>query len=428
MASLAGGRRTVVGRGGLAGLCGVAVLVTAGCSGGAAVASKAGSGHIHRPVAAPDVTITPVTGARGVHAGVPVRVLALSGRLIHVTVRAGERDVPGRMNPAQTEWTSRWALTPGARYVVHATAGNAAGKTVAATSKFRTLVAAQTFSGSLDWTLAANQGRPYGVGLPIILNFSQPVHDKAAVQKALVVTAQHPVPGAWRWVSDEQIVYRADGYWPPHQMVTLHAHLAGVRAAAGVFGTKNLTYRFKIGKAQISYVNVRTHHMTVRIDGKLARSYGISAGDGTAVYYTTPSGTALTMSKARMVIMTNPNVPRGAPGWYREPVPLAVRLTNSGIYLHQTPGAEWCLGVANCSHGCVRQPPADALWFYDINQTADVVHVTGTSRKMAFGDGWTFYQMPWNKWAKGSAINYAAYPVYSSDPAGLSLRIRSQGR
>src|SRR6185437_16365787 len=99
-----------------------------------------------------------------------------------------------------------------------------------------------------------------------------------------------PVPGAWRWVSDEQIVYRADGYWPPQQMVTLHAHLAGVRAAAGVFGTKNLTYRFKIGKAQISYVNVRTHHMTVRIDGKAARSYGISAGDGTAVYYTTPSG------------------------------------------------------------------------------------------------------------------------------------------
>lgn len=166
--------------------------------------------------------------------------------------------------------------------------------------------------------------------------------------------------------------------------------------------------------------------MTVRVDGKVARSYGISGGDGSSLVYTTPSGTALTMDKARMVIMTNPNVPKGAPGWYREPVPLAVRLTNSGIFVHQTPGAEWCLGVANCSHGCVRQPPADALWFYDNNQTADVVRVTGTDRKMAFGDGWTFYQMPWKQWAKGGRVNYASYASYSGNSAGprLGLRVR----
>ncbi|HEX6931661.1 MAG TPA: Ig-like domain-containing protein [Streptosporangiaceae bacterium] len=425
MASLAGARLMVAGRAGLAGLGGVAVMAAAGCSGGGVGGHKAGSGHVHSPAAAPVIQITPATGTRGVRPDAPVRILALSGRLVSVTVRAGGRDVAGQMNPRQTEWMSRWALTPGARYVVQATAGNSAGKTVTATSSFQTLRAGTTFSASLDWTLTANQGRPYGIGLPIILNFSQPVKNKAAVQKALVVTAQRPVPGAWRWITDEQVVYRADGYWPPHQTVTLHAHLDGVRAAPGIYGTKNLTYRFKIGKAQISYVNVRTHHMTVRIDGKVARSYGISAGDGTAVFYTTPSGTALTMDKARMVIMTNPNVPKGAPGWYREPVPLAVRLTNSGIYLHETPGAEWCLGVTNCSHGCIRQPPAEALWFYNINQTADVVHVTGTDRKMAFGDGWTFYQLPWKQWAKGSAVNYAAYPLYSPQPIGLRLRIHT---
>jgi lipoprotein-anchoring transpeptidase ErfK/SrfK len=348
----------------------------------------------------------------------------LKGRLLNVTVRARGRDVAGLMNHGASEWTSRWALAPGASYVVQATAGNSAGKTVSAASTFRTLQPSSTFSASLDWTLAANLGRPYGVGLPIILNFSQPVRDKAAVEKALVVKAQNPVPGAWRWITDEQIVYRADGYWPPHQTVMLHAHLAGVRAARGVFGTKNLTYKFKIGRAQISSVNVRTHHMTVRIDGKIARSYGISAGDETSLVYTTPSGTALTMDKAQMVIMTNPNVPKGAPGWYREPVPLAVRLTNSGIYVHETPGAEWCLGVTNCSHGCIRQPPADAQWFYNINQTADVVHVTGTNRKMVFGDGWTFYQMPWRRWAKGSKVNYASYATYSPHSSSPSRQLR----
>jgi lipoprotein-anchoring transpeptidase ErfK/SrfK len=426
MASLAGACRVMPGRRALAGLCCIAVLMAAGCGGGGTGGNKAGSGHAQRSVAAPVIRITPATGARSVRPDLPVRVLALRGRLIKVTVRAGDRDVAGQMNRQGTEWTSLWGLTPGTAFVVRATAGNSAGKTVTATSRFRTLRPGNTFSAWLDWTLAANQGRSYGVGLPIILDFSRPVGDKAAVQQALVVKAQDPVPGAWRWITDEQVIYRAEAFWPAHQKVTLTAHLAGVRAAAGVYGTKDLTYRFRIGAAQISTVNVRTHHMTVRIDGKVARSYGISAGVGTALVYTTPSGTALTMDKARMVIMTNPNVPQGAPGWYREPVPLAVRLTNSGIYVHETPGAEWCLGVVNCSHGCIRQPPADALWFYNINQTADVVHVTGTNRKMTFGDGWTFYQMPWKQWAKGSTINYAAYAASPPDLArALRLRVRN---
>jgi lipoprotein-anchoring transpeptidase ErfK/SrfK len=427
MISLAGAGRTIAGRRALAGLCGVAVIAVAGCSGGAG-GGKAGSGHTQgspAPSPAPVIKITPVTGAKGVRPNLPIRVWALSGRLTSVTVRAGGRDVSGQMNRQGTEWRSRWALAPGAKYVVQATAGNSAGKTVTAMSRFHTLRPAMTFSASLDWTLAANQGRAYGIGLPIILNFSQPVQDRAAVQKALVVKAQNPVPGAWRWLTDEQVVYRAETYWPPHQTVTLKAHLVGVRAAAGVYGTKNLTYKFRIGAARITTVNIRTHHLTMRIDGKVARRYGISAGDGTSLFYTTPSGTALTMDKARIVIMTNPNVPKGAPGWYREPVPLAVRLTNSGIYLHETPGAEWCLGVMNCSHGCIRQPPNQALWFYNTNQTADVVHVTGTNRKMAFGDGWTLYQMPWKRWVKGSTVNYATYALYSADLAG-QLRLRAR--
>jgi len=409
----------------VAGLCGAAIIAVAGCNSAGVGSDKAVSRHAQVPVAAPAITITPASGARGVRPEVPVRVLALRGHLIDVTVRAGGRDVAGQLNRQATEWVSRWALTPGASYVVQATAANSAGKTVTAMSRFRTLWPGMTFAASLDWILLANQGSTYGVGLPIILDFSQPVQNKAAVQKALVVTAQDPVPGAWRWITDQEIVYRADGFWPPHQTVTLQAHLAGVPAAAGVYGTKDLTYKFRIGAAQISTVNVRTHHMTVRIDGKVAASYGISAGVGTSMVYTTPSGTAVTMEKARMVIMTNPNVPQGAPGWYREPVPLAVRLTNSGIYVHQTPGAEWCLGVTNCSHGCIRQPMARALWFYNHNQTADVVHVMGTNRKMVFGDGWTFYQMPWKQWAKGSTVNYASYAVYSPDPLGLRLRVVS---
>jgi len=374
-------------------------ILAAGCGGGSAPPK------IVYPM--PAVTITPSTGTMNVRPDLPIHVVAAhGGRLTAVSVRDGNQDVPGQLDFEATGWTSLWTLHPGTTYVVQATATNLAGHSVTTTSTFQTLRPAKTISTSLDWTLAASQGQTYGIGLPIILNFSRPVKYEAAVQQALVVQAQNPVPGAWRWITDEQVVYRAETFWPAYQTVTLQAHLAGVQASPGVYGTEDQAYTFRIGAARISTVDIRTHHIKVQIDGKVVRQYGISAGDGSAWVYTTPSGTALTMDKERMVIMTNPNVPEGAPGWYREPVPLAVRLTDSGIYLHETPGAEWCLGVANCSHGCIRQPPAEAEWFYDTSQPADVVRVEGTDRPMSWDDGWTFYQMPWKQWMAPSLARY----------------------
>lgn len=381
--------------------CGLLAVAASGCGG-----STSAPAAVVYP--APAVKVTPATGSQNVNPGVPVSVQADDGRLTAVTVRADGQDVAGQLNFQATNWTSQWALKPGTTYVVQATATNPAGRAVTTTSSFRTLRPASSFSASLDWTLAANQGMTYGVGLPIVLNFSQPVRDKAAVENALVVMAEKPIPGAWRWITDEQAVYRGETFWPAHQTVTLQAHLAGVQASPGVYGLRDQTFTFRIGAARISTVDVRTHQISVQVDGKVVRRYGISAGDGSAYVYTTPSGTALTMDKARIVIMTNPNVPQGAPGWYSEPVPLAVRLTDSGIYLHETPGAEWCLGVANCSHGCIRQPAAEAEWFYDTSQPADVVRIEGTDRPMSWDDGWTFYQMPWKQWTAANPASYSS--------------------
>src|SRR5262252_3802999 len=100
MASPAGAWRTMAGRA-LIGLSGFAVIVVAGCSGGAG-GGKGGSGHDHPAVAAPLIKITPASGAKGVRPNLPIRVLALSGRLISVSVDAGGRDVAGQMNSGAT--------------------------------------------------------------------------------------------------------------------------------------------------------------------------------------------------------------------------------------------------------------------------------------------------------------------------------------
>lgn len=375
------------------------MMAATGCGGG-------GPSAVVYP--APTVKVFPAAGSRNVNTETPVSIEADDGHITAVSVSAGGQDVAGQLNFEANHWTTPWALHPDTTYVVKATVTNPAGRAITTTSTFRTVRPASTFTASLDWTLAGSQRMTYGVGLPLVLRFSQPVRDKAAVENALVVHADKPVPGAWRWVTDEEVVYRGETFWPAHQTVTLQTHLDGVEASPGVYGTKDESFAFRIGVARISTVNVRTHHISVEVDGRVVRQYGISAGDGSSYVYTTPSGTALTMDKERMVIMTNPNVPQGAPGWYREPVPLAVRITDSGIYLHQTPGATWCLGVANCSHGCIRQSAAEAEWFFDNSQPADVVRVEGTRRPMSWDDGWTFYQMPWKQWNAANLASYTA--------------------
>ena len=238
----------------------------------------------------------------------------------------------------------------------------------------------------------------------MIVDFDGPFFNTDQLEKALEVTADKPVEGAWRWVGDQQVIYRTKTYWPAHQKVRLTAHLAGVRAAKDVYGRKDLKRTFEIGAARIAKVNLKSHKMTVRIDGKKARTVPVSGGNGSTMEYTTTSGAHLTMEKGNPVRMISPGRKKGDPGYYDELINYAVRISNSGEYLHQTPGDVGCLGRANCSHGCVRQPAKDAIWFYRNVQPGDVVDVTGTKRGLDWDNGWSFWQMSWKKWKKGSAL------------------------
>jgi lipoprotein-anchoring transpeptidase ErfK/SrfK len=382
-------------------------LVAAGSAADTSSVVAGGEGAVaaRRAADAATVTITPANGATKVRPDRGVSVKAAGGKLGAVIVKAGSKEVVGEFNAARTEWRSKWALKPSTSYDVNATATNAEGKPTQTTSRFKTLKPDQTISASLDWILEGNQGKQYGVGMPIILNLDQPVHNKSRVEEALEVRATKPVEGAWRWVGDQQVIYRTKAYWPAHQKVTLVAHLAGVRAAKGVYGTKNFTRTFEIGESRISKINLKTHKMTVRIDGKKKRSVPVSGGNGTTTEYTTTSGTHLTMEKGNPTRMVSPGRQPGDPGYYDLLINYAVRISNTGEYLHQTAGEIHCLGRANCSHGCVRQPAKDAVWFFKNVQPGDVVDVTGTKRGLDWNNGWSFWELSWKKWKKGSAID-----------------------
>jgi lipoprotein-anchoring transpeptidase ErfK/SrfK len=410
---------------------GIALLsvVAASCS----AKADSGSGSARAKTAAlpqPKITIAPVDGSGQARPEKGITVTVSGGRLLDVTVKGGSTTVTGSLDAAGTTWRSEWTLTPGTAYTVTANATTATAivtesttvataqtaapaaqtsapsaaqdVTATATSRFTTLKASAHLAIT-DVTPTA--GETVGVGMPIMVTFNRNVGDRAAVEKALQVHSAHGDEGAWHWISDQQVFYRTKDYWKAHQKITFTAHLAGVRAGQGVYGAKNLTKQFTVGRSQISTVNTKSHYMTVKQNGATVRSIPISAGMGTTREYTTTNGIHLTMAKTNPEHMISPGRSPGDPGYYDEIVNYAVRISNSGEFVHSAPWSVGSQGHANVSHGCVNASPTNAKWFYGQSLRGDVVKITGTDRQLEWNNGWGFWQMSWATWRKGSALS-----------------------
>ena len=167
------------------------------------------------------------------------------------------------------------------------------------------------------------------------LYFSRPIKNRPAVERALQISTSKPVVGAWRWDSQcgtapECLYFRPRHYWRPHTRVSFTAHLNGLEAEPGVYGHHTLTQTFTIGTSLIAVVSTAHHYLNVFRNGKKFAHWPISTGRPGD---DTPDGTYLTIEKANPVDMVGPG--------YNIEVPLSVRITWSGDYLHD---AFWSVG------------------------------------------------------------------------------------
>ncbi|GAA4620914.1 Ig-like domain-containing protein [Actinoallomurus vinaceus] len=378
-------------------LAAATVATMTACSGGGSKATAV--------AADATIKITPVDGARTARPDQGVAVAASGGQLEQVDVRADGATAPGGFAADHRSWKTTWTLKPGVWYQVKAVARNSKGRVTAVSSRFRTAPAGRRIAVA-DVTPQA--GEKVGVGMPIIVTFDGPVANRDQVQHALEVKADKADEGAWHWMSDRQVVYRTHRYWQPHQKVVFTAHLAGVRAAKGVYGTADLTKTFAIGASNVTAASAKTHYMKVNHDG-VVKTFKISMGKATTREYTTTSGIHLTKEKAEVVHMVSPNCQQGQSGCehYDEDVHLAVRITDGGEYVHQSVGEYDALGNRNASHGCVRTTPAGARYFYGIAQRGDIVKITGTDRRFVdetnAGD-WKFWNYSWDAWVKNGDL------------------------
>lgn len=330
----------------------------------------------------------------------PLTVAAPGGKLESVTVTSPYGTLKGQLNAAGTQWTSSAERAPNVQYRITATATNAAGGTSTVERTFSTGAAERTLTADVD---------PYGkaevgVGQPIVVRLSTAVgkSHRAEVEKALVVTADKPIgPASWYWWSGTELHYRPKDFWPAHTKVQVAVNLAGVQGGPGLWGGKNRTVAFGIGRALVMRITNSTHRMTVTVDGKQIRTIPISMGRSG---YETRSGIKTVMSHEQTVRMTSESY--GGKDFYDEIVHYAQRLTWSGEYLHSAPWSVGSQGRANVSHGCVNIGPSNAIWLFNQTLIGDPVITTGTGRQMEPGNGTGGdWNISWANWLAGSALH-----------------------
>ncbi len=345
------------------------------------------------------LTITPAPGTKDASPSDGITVRALDGGTVtKVTVRTSGDAVTGTLSGDDETWHSTWALDTAQSYTVIATGTDRAGHPVTATSTFRTLAPAQTFQTEIF----EGQNMTYGVGMPIMLTFTQPITNRAAVERSLEITTSKPVIGAWYWDGDEQLDFRPRDYWPAGTTVSFDGHLNGVEGAPGVYGTHDLTQTFDIGQSVIAVASTTAHQTLIYVGGKLKYTWPISTG---RVTMPTPDGTYLTVQKNNPVRMIGGT--KGTASYYNELVYWAVRFTFSGDYYHSAPWSVVDQGFTNVSHGCVNLSPADAETYYQLAVPGDPITITNSTKAGDWDDGWTEWFLDWSQYLQGSATHMA---------------------
>jgi lipoprotein-anchoring transpeptidase ErfK/SrfK len=379
------------------------LVLLAGCSGNDG--DGGGSGGAKSAEAAPaEVTVTPADGTGDVSPIAPLEISVAEGELAEVSVVDGAGtpvagDVAGAPEDAGPDvWTPQAPLAYGTTYTLTATATNTADEETEATSTFTTVTPAAVSTPSVG----PLGGQTVGVGMPIRVYFDDPVADKAAVERNLVVTSSTPTDGVWSWVDDSEVHFRPSQYWPANIDVRLDANLYGVDFGEGVWGEKNRTVEFSIGDRHVSVADASTHTMQVYDGDQLVQTFPISAGSPDNPSYN-GAHVVTEMNRDRVMDSSTYGVPVDAPGGYRTPVEYAVRISDSGEFVHAAPWSVAQQGNTNVSHGCINLSTERAAWFFDFSVPGDVVEVQGSSAGTLSSDidDWT---VPWDEWQAGSAL------------------------
>ncbi|MBC7595874.1 MAG: L,D-transpeptidase family protein [Kineosporiaceae bacterium] len=345
-----------------------------------------------------------VDKAKGVGVDTVVTAKATHGELTAATLYAGtdpaKNVVKGRVTGAG--WVASQLLEPGQTYHLEVKGRGEDGKSSAMTRTFSTeqlTLAQQTYP-----SVAPLEGETVGVGMPVIVTFDLPVKNRALYERKMRVESTPAVEGSWSWLSDREVHFRPKTYWPAGTKVKIVLSVNGLPAGDGIYGQQDQVVSFDIGRSVVSTVDVAARQLIVSINGKVARKIPVTTGDNS---HRSREGTKVIMEKFSSIDMdaATTGVDSEDPGYYNiKDVRWAMRLTNSGEFLHAAPWSVGSQGVANVSHGCTGMSTANAQWFFSQSKRGDVVRFVNSPRQLEQGNGWTDWDLTYTAFAQRSAL------------------------
>jgi lipoprotein-anchoring transpeptidase ErfK/SrfK len=229
-------------------------------------------------------------------------------------------------------------------------------------------------------TFNPTNGSKAGAAKPIYINFARPIADRALAEQAIHISSVPPVPGRFYWTSDTQVRWRPQDFWPAGTVVNIDAG-----------GTKS---SFTVPEQLVATIDDATHQMTVVRNGKLERTIPVSMGMS-AGGHTTPNGTYYVLEKFPHIVMDSSTygVPVNSANGYKVDVDLAVRIDNSGNFVHSAPWSVADQGKRNVSHGCINISPENAKWFYDNFGSGDPIVIKNSKGLYNQPDGASDWQI-----------------------------------
>jgi lipoprotein-anchoring transpeptidase ErfK/SrfK len=416
----AGARRRLVGA------CAAifALGLVAGCGSGQGARWQAGPPS--PTPGASNMVITPAADAKDISPVDPVKVEVAFGHLDAVTLTNPQgKVVKGDFSADKSTWTNGEVLGYNKTYKISASGTGDDGEHHEQTLSFTTVKPKNLTLPYLRANLfTLLDKKTYGVGQPIVVWFDEPITDKAAAQRALTVTTDPPVEGAWHWFDNRELHWRPQSYWTPGTKVTVEANVYGRNLGNGLYGQEDVSASFSIAPhARMLVVDAATQRMKIYVDGHqlttlagkdISNGFPIATGKSeqeNGVDFRTYSGVHVMMEKHDVKEMRSCN-PDGtgicdptSPNYYVSDIKLAIRISNSGEFVHLR---DWYVSYMGTqyhrSHGCVNVGVPYINWIWENFGSGDIVNVLNTGKTLNVRDGLGDWIMPWDQWVKGGAL------------------------